>query len=118
MDESYDIRFFMLNICYTLASQNVIINYWRSLNPDPKTTMGLMKPDPGVMFDLTIIICIPCTIIIVSIWTMKDSGLVIMEKVKGVDFSMINPAGSRNYRIIKVFAGVDFIYNFVVLIII
>ncbi len=104
--------FLVSNICFTLASQEIIIEFMRSVNP----SMTYLIPDVETMWQLAWIISIPCTLIIVPIWVMIDAGLVATKKIKGAKFEAVNLASSSLYKVIKGYAGIGFIYNLIVMI--
>ncbi|MFW9827434.1 MAG: hypothetical protein ACFFEY_07585 [Candidatus Thorarchaeota archaeon] len=110
---SFILGFFIGNICYTLASQEFIIEFMRSVD----LLEAYSIPDVETMWQLAWIIAIPCTLIIIPIWVMMDSGLVVAKKVKGVGFESVNLASSPLYKVIKGYAGIGFIYNLIVMII-
>jgi len=101
---------FMINITLTLASQEIIVQYLRSFNPDHP----YMIPDPITMLMLYWIITIPCTLILVPVWLIMDTGMVVTKKIKGVDFDSANQAISSFNRVIKGFIKISFFYNFTV----
>jgi hypothetical protein len=105
--------FFIGNICYTLATQQVIIEFMRSVNP----TEPYNIPDIETTWQLAWIMTIPSTLIIIPIYVMNDSGLVVIKKVEGFQFESANLASKPIYKVIKGFAGISFIYNLVVSII-
>ena len=105
--------FFVGNICFTLAGQEIIVEFMRSVNPS--TTYSL--PDVATMWQLAWIITIPCALIVVPIWVMMDSGLVSTKKIKGVQFEAVSLASSPLYKVIKGYAGIGFIYNLIIMII-
>jgi len=105
--------FFVGNICFTLAGQEIIVEFMRSVNPS--TTYVL--PDVATMWQLAWIITIPCALIVVPIWVMMDSGLVSTKKIKGVQFEAVSLASSPLYKVIKGYAGIGFIYNLIIMII-
>lgn len=68
--------FFMMNICFTLASQEFMVYFMRSPRLDAEYTI----PDPETMWHLVWLLSIPCTLILVPIWLMIDSGVVASKK--------------------------------------
>lgn len=110
---SFILGFFVGNICFTLAGQEIIIEFMRSVNP----SMTYSIPDVETMWQLAWIITIPCALIVIPIWVMIDSGLVTTKKIKGVQFEAVNLASSPLYKVIKGYAGIGFIYNLIVMII-
>jgi hypothetical protein len=110
---SFILGFFIGNICYTLASQEFIIEFMRSV--DLSETYSI--PDVETLWQIAWIISIPCTLLIIPIWVMMDSGLVVAKKIKGVEFESVNLASSPLYKVIKGYAGIGFIYNLIVTII-
>ena len=105
--------FFVGNICYTLASQEIIVEFMRSVNLS--TTYSI--PDVETMWQLAWIVTIPCTLIVIPIWVMMDSGIISIKKIKGVQFEAVNLASSPLYKVIKGYAGIGFIYNLIIMII-
>ncbi|TFF95489.1 MAG: hypothetical protein EU544_02640 [Promethearchaeota archaeon] len=106
--------FFTLNICYTLVSQEVIVQFFRSPEPD---AANYIIPDPALMYAIAWIIAIPCTFILIPVWAMNDLGLVASKKNKELDFEHVDLASGTLYKIIKGYAGVGFLYNLIVMII-
>lgn len=105
--------FFRLNICYTIASQENIVEIMRSV--DPPATFNV--PDAALMYELAWILAIPCTFILIPIWAMNDIGLVSSKKNKELDFENADLASSTFYKIIKGYAGIGFMYSMVVMIV-
>ena len=105
--------FFVGNICFTLAGQEIIVEFMRSVNP----SMIYSLPDVATMWQLAWIITIPCALIVIPIWVMMDSGLVTTKKIKGVQFEAVNLASSPLYKVIKGYAGIGFVYNLIIMII-
>jgi hypothetical protein len=105
--------FFVGNICFTLAGQEIIVEFMRSVNP----SITYSLPDVSTMWQLAWIVVIPCALIVIPIWVMMDSGVVTTKKIKGVQFEAANLASSRLYKIIKGYAGIGFIYNLIIMII-
>ncbi|MHA1191842.1 MAG: hypothetical protein ACTSP9_06045 [Promethearchaeota archaeon] len=105
--------FFVGNICFTLAGQEFIVEFMRSVNP--LSTYSI--PDVETMWQLAWIVTIPCTLIVIPIWVMLDSGIISIRKIKGVQFESVNLASSPLYKVIKGYAGIGFIYNLVIMII-
>ncbi len=105
--------FFVGNICFTLAGQEIIVEFMRSVNP----SMVYSIPDVETMWQLAWIITIPCALIVIPIWVMMDSGLVTTKKIKGVQFEAVNLASSPLYKVIKGYAGIGFTYNLIIMII-
>ncbi len=101
---------FSINIALTLASQEIIVQFLRSVYPDKP----YMIPDYLSMLMLYWIIAIPCTFILVPIWLIRDSGVVVTKKIKGVDFNSADLAIGSIHRIIKGFITISFIYNFII----
>ena len=102
--------FFMCNIAFSLSGN---ISFVSAMAIDPS---GAQAPDAALMLLILWIIAIPSTLIIVPIWFMMDVGLAAAKNVEGVDFSSVNLASSRLYKIIKGYAGIGFIYNYALLI--
>jgi len=98
--------FFVGNICFTLAGQEIIVEFMRSVNP----SITYSLPDVSTMWQLAWIVVIPCALIVIPIWVMMDSGVVTTKKIKGVQFEAANLASSRLYKVIKGYAGIGFIY--------
>jgi len=101
---------FTINVTLTLASQEIIVQFLRSVQPDK----FYMIPDFITMLMLLWIIAIPCTFILIPIWLIRDSGLVVTKKIKGVDFDSADLAIGSIHRIIKGFITISFLYNFIV----
>jgi len=101
---------FTINITLTLASQEIIVQFLRSVNPNK----FYIIPDYITMLMLLWIIAIPCTFILVPIWLIRDSGMVVAKKIKGVDFDSADLAIGSIHRIIKGFITISFLYNFIV----
>ncbi len=105
--------FFVGNICFTLAGQEIIVEFMRSVDP----SMIYSLPDVETMWQLAWIITIPCALIVIPIWVMMDSGLATNKKIKGVQFEAVNLASSPLYKVIKGYAGIGFVYNLIIMII-
>jgi len=105
--------FFVGNICFTLAGQEIIVEFMRSVNP----SMTYSLPDVATMWQLAWVITIPSALIVVPIWVMMDSGLVSTKKIKGVQFEAVALASSPLYKVIKGYAGIGFLYNLIIMII-
>ena len=105
--------FFVGNICFTLAGQEIIVEFMRSVNPSTIYTL----PDVETLWQLAWIVTIPCSLIVIPIWVMMDSGLITTKKIKGVQFEAVNLASSPLYKVIKGYAGIGFIYNLIIMII-
>jgi len=105
--------FFVGNICFTLAGQEIIVEFMRSVDP----SMIYSLPDVETMWQLAWIITIPCALIVIPIWVMMDSSLVTTKKIKGVQFEAVNLASSPLYKVIKGYAGIGFVYNLIIMII-
>ena len=101
---------FTFNFALTFASQEVIVQYLRSVNPDK----FYMIPDFITILMLYWIIIIPCTIILVPVWLIMDSGIVVDKKIKGIDIYSADLAIARFYRVIKGFIKISFLFNFIV----
>jgi len=101
---------FTINITLTLASQEIIVKFLRSVYPNK----FYMIPDFITMLMLYWIIIIPCTFILVPIWLIRDSGVVVTKKIKGVDFESADLAIGSVHRIIKGFITISFLYNFTI----
>jgi hypothetical protein len=101
---------FTINICLTLASQEIIVKFLRSVYPDKY----YMIPDYLTIIMLYWIIAIPCNFILVPIWLIRDSSIVVAKKIKGVDFESADLAIGSIHRIIKGFITISFLYNFIV----
>ena len=105
--------FFVANICFTLAGQEIIVEFMRSVNPSTAYSI----PDVETMWQLAWIIIIPSALIVIPIWVMIDSGIVLIKKIEGVQFEAVNLASSSLYKVIKGYAGIGFIYNLIIMII-
>ena len=101
---------FTFNFALTFASQEVIVQYLRSVNPDK----FYMIPDFITILMLYWIIIIPCTVILVPVWLIMDSGIVVDKKIKGIDIYSADLAIARFYRVIKGFIKISFLFNFIV----
>lgn len=113
LGRSVTLAFFVCNIAYSLASQEVIIEWMRSVNPPAE----YLIPDPEVMYMLIFIILVPAMLIIVPLWFMNDLGLVSIKSVKGFKLEEVDLASTKIYRIIKGYAGIGFLYNLGLLIV-
>jgi len=113
MIRSIILGFFLANIAYTLASQQFIIDIIRLHYPMQGETM---IPDPEVMYHLLWITAIPCVLFLVPIWLMINGGVVSSKKLKGADFETVNLAASPLYKIVKGYAGLGFLYNYLTMI--
>ena len=114
------LAFFIANIAYTLSANESFVLFMLTDVGEAEmiSEFGkLLIPDPMVMMQIIWMLAIPLTFLLVPIWFMIDVGLVSAKKVKGVDFSSVNLATSRLYKIIKGYAGIGFIYNFTILIV-
>ena len=120
LGRSMILAFFIANICYTLSANEGVVQFMLTaegeFNMRNSNSGQLMIPDPLLMMHLIWMLAIPLTFLLVPIWVLMDVGLVSAKKVKGADFSSVNLATSRLYKIIKGYAGIGFIYNFTILI--
>jgi len=105
--------FFVGNICFTLAGQEIIVEFMRSVSPLEPYTI----PDAETLWQLAWIVVIPSSLIVIPIYVMNDVGLIVVKKVKGFQFTSSNLASRPLYKVIKGFAGIGFLYNLIVMII-
>ncbi len=105
--------FFILNICYTLVSQEAIVKLMRS--PDPNTDYSV--PDAPLMYEIAFLLAIPCSLILIPIWAMNDSGLVASKKNNALEFENVDLASGTMYKVIKGYAGIGFLYSFTMMLI-
>lgn len=105
--------FFVGNICFTLAGQEIIVEFMRSVSPLEPYTI----PDVETLWQLAWIVVIPSSLIVIPIYVMNDVGLIVVKKVKGFLFTSSNLASRPLYKVIKGFAGIGFLYNLIVMII-
>jgi hypothetical protein len=103
--------FFMANIAYTLANQGIIIDAWRLDAPQG----GIDIPDPEVMYHLLWLTAIPCVLFLIPIWLMINAGIVSTKKLRGADFETVNLTVSPLYKIVKGYAGIGFLYNYLIM---
>lgn len=108
------LAFFILNICHTLVSQEIIVELLRA--PDLSTPYQI--PDASTMYNIMFVFAIPCTLLIVPVWVMNDLGLVVVKPSSRAEFSRIDLASGTLYKIIKGYAGLGFLYNLAVLVIV
>lgn len=106
------LSFFILNICYTLVSQEEIVKLF-IVNPNYEYNI----PDPALMYAMAWIIAIPCSFILIPIWAMNDIGLVAAKENSELEFQNADMASGTLYKVIKGYAGVGFMYSLVVMII-
>ncbi|WP_455464140.1 hypothetical protein, partial [Candidatus Hodarchaeum mangrovi] len=76
-----------------------------------------LVPDIEVLFQLLWLVSIPCTLIFVLIYIIRDLGLVYSDDVKGYDIKSVNLVPTSLYQFIQGYASIGFLYNFFVLII-
>nr|MDO8112075.1 hypothetical protein [Candidatus Sigynarchaeota archaeon] len=98
---------FSLNLAYTAASQEFIVDFWRSAAP---TSMHSL-PDPEVMLQLVWIAMIPSAIFIVPIWCINDAGIAESKKQDGLALTVTQLAGTNLYRFVKGYIGITFVFN-------
>ena len=114
------LAFFIANISYTLSANEGFILFMLTDVGEAEMLAGnnnaLLIPDQLLMMQLIWMLAIPLTFLLIPIWALIDVGLVSVKKVKGLDFSSVNLATSRLYKIIKGYAGIGFVYNFTMLI--
>ncbi|MBN1800009.1 MAG: hypothetical protein JW891_00790 [Candidatus Lokiarchaeota archaeon] len=106
--------FFISNIAYSLASNETVVSMLLTpleLSIQIEEYGAVQVPSAPMMLQLIWLVAIPCTLILCPIWAIIDSGLVSTKKTKGLDFSSVNTATSRLYKIIKGYAGIGFAYN-------
>jgi hypothetical protein len=108
------LAFFTFNLCYSLASQSVVVEFMRSVNPSEIVDL---VPDIEVLFHLLWLVSIPCTLIFVLIYIIRDLGLVYSDDVKGYDIKSVNLVTTGLYQLIQGYASLGFLYNFIVLVI-
>ncbi|MFX0133980.1 MAG: hypothetical protein ACFFDN_10090 [Candidatus Hodarchaeota archaeon] len=101
---------FTFNFALTLASQEIIVKFLRSVNPDK----FYMIPDFITILMIYWIVIIPCTFILVPVWLLMDTGVVVSKKIKGVDIDSVDLAIGRFYKVIKGFIKISFLYNFII----
>ena len=105
--------FFVGNICFTLAGQEIIIEFMRSVSPLEPYTI----PDAETLWQLAWIVVVPSSLIVIPIYVMNDVGFIVAKKVKGFQFTSSNLVSKPLYKVIKGFAGLGFLYNLIVMII-
>jgi hypothetical protein len=108
------LAFFTFNLCYSLASQSVVVEFMRSVNPSQIVDL---VPDIEVLLQLLWLVSIPCTLIYVLIYIIRDLGLVYSDDVKGYDIKSVNLVTTSLYQLIQGYASLGFLYNFIVSII-
>ncbi|MHA2247251.1 MAG: hypothetical protein ACXADY_20060 [Candidatus Hodarchaeales archaeon] len=108
------LAFFTFNLCYSLASQSVVVGFMRSVNPSEIVDF---VPDIEVLFHLLWLVSIPCTLIFVLIYIIRDLGLVYSDDIKGYDIKSVNLVTTNLYQLIQGYASLGFLYNFIVLVI-
>jgi len=102
--------FFISNLAFSIASNQSFV--FAMVTPDQYKLLldqnGFIPiPDPTLMLMIIWIIAILCTFIVVPIWFMIDAGLAASKRAKGFEFSSVNLATSRLYKIIKGYAVSD-----------
>ena len=105
--------FFVGNICFTLAGQESIIKFMRSVSPSEP----YMIPDIETLWQIAWVIAIPSVLIVIPIYVMNDVGIIKVKKIDGFQFMTADLAGKPLYKVIKGFAGIGFIYNLIVMIV-
>ncbi|MFX0183740.1 MAG: hypothetical protein ACFE95_11710 [Candidatus Hodarchaeota archaeon] len=108
------LAFFIFNLTYSLASQSVVVEFMRSVNP---AEIVDLVPDIEVLLQLLWLVSIPCTLIFVLIYIIRDLGLVYSDDVKGYDIQSVNLVTTSLYQLIQGYASLGFLYNFSVSII-
>jgi hypothetical protein len=103
--------FFMANIAYTLVNQEIVINLWRLDTP----MGGISVPDPEVLYQILWLTAIPCVLFLIPIWLMINSGIVSTKKLRGADFETVNLSVSPLYKVVKGYAGIGFLYNYLIM---
>ena len=112
LGNSIILAFFTFNLCYSLASQPIIVEIMRSVNPSQITNI---VPDIEVLYHLLWIIFIPCTFAFVLIYIIRDLGLVYQDTVKGYDIKSVNLVTTRLYHLLQGYASLGFLYNYIIL---
>jgi hypothetical protein len=105
--------FFVGNICFTLAGQEAIVKFMRSVNPLEES---YLIPDIETLWQIAWVITIPSALIVIPIYVMSDMGIIRAKKINGFQFMSADLASKPLYKVIKGFAGVGFIYNLAVMI--
>ncbi|MFX0152650.1 MAG: hypothetical protein ACFFAJ_17840, partial [Candidatus Hodarchaeota archaeon] len=108
------LAFFTFNLTYSLASQSIVVEFMRSVNPSEIIDI---VPDVEVLLQLLWLVSIPCTLIFVLIYIIRDLGLVYSDDVKGYDIQSVNLVTTGLYQLIQGYASLGFLYNFIVSII-
>ena len=104
--------FFVGNICFTLAGQESIIEFMRSVSP----LESYRIPDIETLWQIAWVITVPSVLIVIPIYVMNDVGIIKAKKVEGFQFMTAELAGKPLYKVIKGFAGIGFLYNLIVMI--
>ncbi len=105
------LAFFIFNLCYSLASQSFVVEFIRSVNPSQIVDF---VPDIEVLFQLLWVVSIPCTLLFVFIYIIRDLGLVYSDDVKGYDIKSVNLVTTGLYQLIQGYASLGFLYNFII----
>jgi hypothetical protein len=108
------LAFFIFNLTFSLASQSIIVEFMRSVNPSEIVDM---VPDVEVLLQLLWLVSIPCTLIFVLIYIIRDLGLVYSDDIKGYDIQSVNLVTTGLFQLIQGYASLGFLYNFIVSII-
>jgi len=103
------LTFFTFNLCYSLASQSMVVEFMRSVNPDEIVDI---VPDIEVLLHLLWLVSIPCTLFFVLIYIIRDLGLVTSDEVKGYDINSVNLVTTGLYQFVQGYASLGFLYNF------
>lgn len=103
--------FFASNFAYTLAAQETVVAFLRSVEPEACFSI----PDPMSMLAILWVLAIPCTFIIIPIWVSNDSGIITSKKINNIDLNSINLSSNNLYKAIKGYAGLGFTFRLIVL---
>lgn len=109
---SFILGFFVGNICFTLAGQEIIIEFMRSVAPSEPYTI----PDVETLWQLAWIMTIPSCFIVVPVFILQDTGIIKIKKNEEFQFESVTLASSSLYKVIKGFAGLGFVYNLAIMI--
>lgn len=110
---SFILGFFVGNICFTLAGQESIVEFMRSVSPSEPYSI----PDIETLWQIAWLITIPSTFIVIPVYAINDAGIVAAKKIDGFQITSANLAGKPLYKVIKGFAGIGFLYNLIIMII-
>ncbi|MFX0207243.1 MAG: hypothetical protein ACFFDT_14740, partial [Candidatus Hodarchaeota archaeon] len=108
------LAFFIFNLTYSLASQSIVVEFMRSVNP---YEIVEIVPDVEVLLQLLWLVSIPCTLLFVLIYIIRDLGLVYSDDIKGYDIQSVNLVTTGLFQLIQGYASLGFLYNFIVSII-